>query len=576
MTKRSTAGRIRSAGLLAILLSSLAAPSAAAPADPQPMSTANRTRGVAPLGVFFDAVDSADPLRKSGVLQPADEDFASLHYEWDFGDARAGKWATSGRSRNRDTGCVAAHVYDAPGDYSARLTVVAPSGASTTYVQKITVEEFSGTTSYISSAGDDAADGKSPKTAWKTLEKAIQNAGTQRRFLFRRGDTFTTVGPNLIQAPGPGILGAFGEGAAPRIQVTGTTSGIGLYGDDWRVMDLEFVGPGSTDKGSAVYLSATRQVNRSLLYRLTSSDFRVPFGWSDQEKIYKTPHEGNMVVECSVPRGVFTGMYIGGVHLALLGCTVRNIEIEHCVRVWQAHRAVLAHNVLENPGRDDRHALKLHGPVNGDGRPPTRYVEISDNSFAGKVWSVAIGPQNGVLDERLSQIVFERNRTRSYPSLIIDVCVCAREVTIRNNVFVGTGSSKEYFAINVDRRGIEPPPASIRILNNTVLRDDSGKRFSVCKLTEVCSDVTVANNLASAPGVPERKVVIGTCTGLSEQRNVMADAPGLRDPAKGDFRPAAGSPALGAGGTLPHVRTDFAGEKVSKERPDAGALQHGP
>ncbi|HUW84930.1 MAG TPA: PKD domain-containing protein, partial [Phycisphaerae bacterium] len=89
------------------------------------MTTASRTSGIAPLAVFFDAVDPA-----SGVIQPADGDYASLGYAWDFGDPDAGTWSTNGNSRNTAMGYVAAHVYEQPGTYTATLTVTDTQGGT--------------------------------------------------------------------------------------------------------------------------------------------------------------------------------------------------------------------------------------------------------------------------------------------------------------------------------------------------------------------------------------------------------------------------------------------------------------
>jgi hypothetical protein len=45
----------------------------------------NRTSGVAPLAIFFDATET----NHSSVTV---NEFHDLHYRWDFGDSEAGKW----------------------------------------------------------------------------------------------------------------------------------------------------------------------------------------------------------------------------------------------------------------------------------------------------------------------------------------------------------------------------------------------------------------------------------------------------------------------------------------------------
>src|SRR5689334_22269040 len=93
------------------------------PATPLPMSAASRTSGVAPLSVFFDALDSAVPAWTSGVVQPPAGDFAALNYRWDFGEKKAETWPLSGKSRNSATGYTAVHVFEEPGRYRVQLTV---------------------------------------------------------------------------------------------------------------------------------------------------------------------------------------------------------------------------------------------------------------------------------------------------------------------------------------------------------------------------------------------------------------------------------------------------------------------
>ena len=72
---------------------------------------------------------------------------------------------------------------------------------------------------YFSNDGDDAADGLTPKTAWRTLEKLCKDlpAGAEARL--RRGDVFygmADLKPGL-STERPTVLTAYGEGAKPEI-----------------------------------------------------------------------------------------------------------------------------------------------------------------------------------------------------------------------------------------------------------------------------------------------------------------------------------------------------------------------
>ena len=73
-------------------------------------------------------------------------------------------------------------------------------------------DSFTGCAYYVSSEGDDGNDGKSPRTAWKTLSRASKASLCEGdAVLFRRGDVFR--GSLLAQA---GVYyGAYGEGSKP-------------------------------------------------------------------------------------------------------------------------------------------------------------------------------------------------------------------------------------------------------------------------------------------------------------------------------------------------------------------------
>lgn len=65
-------------------------------------------------------------------------------------------------------------------------------------------------TFYVSASGSDEADGRSPATAWSTIQRANQ-APTSSRLLLRRGDTFY----GELDLPRGCELGAYGEGDRP-------------------------------------------------------------------------------------------------------------------------------------------------------------------------------------------------------------------------------------------------------------------------------------------------------------------------------------------------------------------------
>ncbi len=562
-------------GLLAVLASAASPAGAAAQASvptakAAPMTAASRVSGVAPLAVFFDAVDTvpsgpAAPFAwTSGVHQPPDGDHEGVSYAWSFGDPDAGVWSTTGLSRNTATGYTAAHVYENPGVYPARLTLTDAAGVVRTYEQTITVGAFAGKTYYVAADGDDANRGTDPAAPLATLAKgaSMVNGGPNRRLLLRRGDRFSTPGVTL-SGSGPGIVGAYGSGDRPVLEVTGSSSGIVLRGaDDWRLMDLDIVYATATERGpSGISVAAHHQTVNVLILRTRTTNFRA--GMMSETASApgrpQNPHDGLAFVDCEVATPYVNGLYLGGRRLAIMGCDVHDVATSHVARVWQAHKAVISNNRLWNPG-PTRHALKLHGSKFGSDHAETRWVTISDNQIRGKTWSVAIGPQNGQSDERVSHVVFERNRFRGEASVRVDLLVWASQVTVRNNVFDGTGAASGYTGVVVERRGVESPPREVRVLNNTFARTDAASEFCALQIGPAAQDVTYRNNLASAPLSRSSALVSGDPgPGFASDHNLLARPQAFVGFSTGDFSLRAGSPAVDAGAEVHEARTDHLG-----------------
>jgi len=157
----------------------------------------------------------------------------------------------------------------------------------------------------------------------------------------------------------------------------------------------------------------------------------------------------------------------------------------------------------------------------------------------------------------VQHVTFERNRTYGEPSIQVDLMIWARDVIVRNNIFDGTGGGPYFTAITVGQRGIEPASANVRILNNTIYKQSAGSEFYGVVVQSPCQNVTVRNNFASAVSASTKGMISGSCTGFVQDHNLLTIAPLFVNPAAGDFSLQAGSPALGAGVTLPEIREDF-------------------
>jgi len=134
---------------------------------------------------------------------------------------------------------------------------------------------------------------------------------------------------------------------------------------------------------------------------------------------------------------------------------------------------VIADNTMENANSVGA-VLKLHNGNTKDSSPTwtgvyTELIEISDNLFTGTSGAqlVEIAPQNANDDERLRNIVVERNIFQgSDTGGGRQILISAVNATLRDNVFnqsvAGGGQG-----IQVAERGIEPVPQFVEVYNNT-------------------------------------------------------------------------------------------------------------
>jgi hypothetical protein len=291
--------------------------------------------------------------------------------------------------------------------------------------------------------------------------------------------------------------------------------------------------------------------------------------------------ERNSVVSCEIHDSGEYGIYAGSERLVIMGNSVKDVQGEHVVRVWQAWHSLIAHNQLSGAslnGELGDHALKLHGPGIGDGNclgeplpdtynlaRRTDYVVVSDNVFGTSgPWPVMIAPTNPGQDEELSNIVFERNLLSAafgthVRTINISLQIAAHHVTVRNNVIDATGASTDWTGVVIRRYGVEPPPDVIRVYNNTIYRGDNstpGQRLGI-RVDNTVLGIRLANNLLVLPAPSTPPVLIQDSTGHAlQQANLLLSNAGLVDPENAaplarNFGPLGGSPALGGGVPVP-------------------------
>ena len=494
----------------------------------QTMKTASSTTGIAPFAVFFDAIEP-----NSKVIQPQTIDgrkeYANLYYSWDFGDPGNGNWPESNKSKNKDIGYVAAHIYEEPGTYTVTLTVKNSTGETYNYTQDITVldpeVEFVGeNTVCVSSSGDFTGAPENAIQVTTTNIKDIENYFVQgKRILLKRGDSWTTneyISVRFIE--GPLHIGAFGEGInpdergifenAPVINATGSYSSafIGYkFTSNVVISDLHLIG--EVTIGSA--FGGATELSNILHNRLHVEGFRVCGSTSH----YQSDGHDRFVIANSHCHNAYGNIiYVGSERLVLLGNLLHNASLSHVVRVWQGYKAFIAHNILHGSSIDSdtgRLALKFHGPEedliystgNSHLNERSRYSVIYDNIFGTSgPWPVVIGPQNEEKDEKINDILVEANKfLAGYGSfsqysqrVSTALRINANYVTVRNNIFDATDSGKDYQAILIHASPVVTS-SNNRIFNNTVYKNDFDEPgfYRFAKVVEGCSNTSFYNNL---------------------------------------------------------------------------------
>jgi hypothetical protein len=146
------------------------------------------------------------------------------------------------------------------------------------------------------------------------------------------------------------------------------------------------------------------------------------------------------------------------------------------VRIAACRLCVIANNTFLNANSGGA-VLKLHSANAAKNQATwlgqyTEYVQISDNLFGGTAGAqlVETAPQNQQFDERLRNIVVERNLFQGVAGgFARQILVSAVNATVRDNVFyvaAGAAVAPQYGA-QVAQRGVEPVPEYVELYNDT-------------------------------------------------------------------------------------------------------------
>lgn len=581
---------------------------------------ASRTSGLAPLAVFFDAGVAASTESSAP--------FHDLDYTWDFGDPDSGTWGPSGKSKNTDKGPLAAHVYETAGTYTASLTVRDSNGMVGSPTEfTITVTDFSAANTTCISTGTDftgcPAGATTRPNITTTLETELAAAtDANERVLLKRGDSWTLSStPSFPNNYGPVHIGAFGTCSSPdelgicsnNPSITSSAGFLGTdYKRDWRVTDLTYSGAGTVVGGgidSRNILGARLNVSGGG----TAVSGSVPVRDNDDHW-----REGLFSISCRT-MNVSVMTWIGSEKLVMMG----NIHgstgttSSHIIRIWNSYKGVFSHNLVYG-ALSGLHALKFHGPSRrprsnnylnlGDFattgasgvRNPTQFNVVSNNTFGGgSAYLATFGPQDTVSDEEVTDLIIEKNKfiteygQQSAGNVLL--YLTARYVSVRNNVFDGTGNLSEFVGINLANGGLVfddedlPEPndgqlVGVKIYNNTFYHGNSygSENYGMRLWMNSALRTTVRNNYVSFPNITGTAVVIDpTRAGVDtiQSNNVYTNTPYFVDPdntnpiLRNFAITSSATSSIGQGYTVP-VLDDFNGDYRSAPY-DLGAYMYG-
>jgi len=578
--------------------------------------TASRTSGVAPLSVHFD-VESAIGS-ETATAQPMPE-FHDYEYEWDFGDPGSGSWAPTGKPKNAAKGPIAVHVFEAPGTYRVNVTKRDSSGVLASRMVTVTVSDpeavYAGQkTICVSDATSNdftGAPAGSRHIATNDLRTIAPLAAAGTRILFRRGSTWSSVPDIQYLWPnnaGPVTIGAYGAGVGadaygiysnnPVIQLASGATFFAIDSkQDWRAMDLTF----TSDSQAYGAVSGTSDFQKWLFLRLKISRAQNSLGWTIWDTRNLLLPDQMAIVSCVIPGAQDYPLYVGAEHLAILGSMCKDSSSTHVVRVWQAYRSVISDNDFSGSSLSSgtgRHALKLHSPLESQIGPSpgtgnlqhrTSYSVVSDNVIGSSgPWPVNLAPEDSGSDERVSHIIFERNRyagdhgSQSSTPLQIAIRVCGRYITVRNNILDSQTTGEYFTGIMVVPGGSTPSPVGVEIYNNTIFRkgpNSSGETWIGVSVESGCTGTAVKNNLVSFQNERNNAQLIANAgSGTVSAGNLLWPEAGFvnaagSDPLARDFRLVSSAP-VDAGVKVP-VFEDFLGNDRPKNSAyDIGAIEN--
>lgn len=568
--------------------------------------------GVAPFAVQFDASGTTS----INTTRP----FHDLYHSWNFGDNDSVTWGYGTQAgvakKNRASGPIAAHVYETPGTYTVSYLAIDPlTGQSAAATKTITVQDpdvvFAGANTICIANGTLPVAGVGGVPAGATCYNETTWAGvisriaSGKRVLLKKGDTWTTNSSNTITGAGSGgVIGAYGSGANPIVQLTLASSNVfSCTGSgnfiDWRIMDIDANATGLAT-GSA--RNATRFLNTPDGPTATSGRYATVLRCTHTNAgsfIYGS--DSTTVADCVVTNLDGGAGNVGfwcyqRSNISILGCNFDNATAaEHCVRFQGVSKMVFQSNRVFQPA-NTKHTLTLRGYSDAGASYVwtgvySEHCLLSGNEFiagANNVTQVVtIKPQNGTSDERFRDIIFEKNYIEANVNYAYSFNTGGGiRITVRNNLTrLKTGSVGAILDNGSSWAGNSfaiIPPVDHAYYNNTTYASDTIAHGvdAIFVNTATATGLLFYNNIAYTPAYSGTKKNLNITAGstYTEATNSSNAQMGATSPnftatppvAYTDWKCTSGY-TINSGTTVP-VYDDFFGAQRTYPTADLGAV----
>lgn len=568
----------------------------------------------APCAVFFDAVGTTSPQTS--------KPFHAIEYRWNFGDTAAPSATYTNGSgagvnlKNSLTGAgVAAHVYETAGTYSACLVTYDGTNTSPSVCRSVTVSAWPDDTNTVCignslpTAGAGGCPSGAAVLASSDFDAALASCyGTNKRCLFKRGDTFALGTATNLSTNSGWVIGDYGSGTIPRVDVGAGLNALVLNAaaSDGKIVNLEFVGAGAAESASRC-LEISGSPANILMFGVTCRDLGRGI----------VVESGQVATGLFVVSSTIKDYYATSGGNAFFGFAAKSAFLdnvigpsygEHGIRLQPGQRVAISNNTMTTPA-STKGALVIR--ANSHLSPPadTQYVSVADNKMDAGTAGTYVMTTRPVNDSSVSiikDVVTERNWMIGGAATSAMYSISASNVTVRNNLFDMT-SMLQHTGITIDTGSGEwatpaPQPYSDgnEVYNNTFYGSGTGNDFIAVKVSGKCFSCTIGpnrpvtnsvikNNLAYAPNDSSHKLfsmtdddsnlTSGSTTGASgtngnsSDAQVLSTVPGFTIPpvATSDWKPTSGY-AVGGGASVP-VWSDFF--LVTQPSPrDIGAVIH--